>query len=254
MEETIINNNTVVLRIPNKLVVPSPQSEKQRDGHPTHDVDGAPDCGQQPTRRRSPGGKRGRHGSVRQCAGEQPRLVVHDRRRVRRAPARSGTRRPRRPRLPGDSNAVELGLRFRAEAGGTIGGIRFYKATANTGTHTGSLWTNTGTLLATTTFINETASGWQQVNFSSPINVTANTTYVVSYHTNTGNYGVNGGYFASAGRGQRAAPRAGHRRRRRQRRISTARARFRPRPSTPPTTGWTSCTTRAHRTRRRPPC
>ena len=101
--------------------------------------------------------------------------------------------------LPGDANAVELGLRFRAEATGTISGIRFYKAAANTGTHTGSLWTNGGTLLATTTFINETASGWQQVNFSSPINVTANTTYVASYHTNTGNYGFDGGVFASAG-------------------------------------------------------
>jgi hypothetical protein len=29
--------------------------------------------------------------------------------------------------------------------------------------------------------------------------VTANTTYVVSFHTNTGNYGYDSAYFASAG-------------------------------------------------------
>jgi hypothetical protein len=98
-----------------------------------------------------------------------------------------------------DPNAVELGMRFRADVNGTITGVRFYKAATNTGTHTGSLWTNTGTLLATVTFTGESASGWQQMSFSTPVAVTANTTYVVSYHTNTGNYSANNGYFASAG-------------------------------------------------------
>src|SRR5204863_8989787 len=56
-----------------------------------------------------------------------------------------------------------------------------------------------GTLLATATFTSETASGWQQVAFAAPIAITANTTYVASYHTNAGNYGVDGAYFASAG-------------------------------------------------------
>ena len=48
-------------------------------------------------------------------------------------------------------------------------GIRFYKAAANTGTHIGNLWTASGQLLASATFTNETASGWQQVNFASPV-------------------------------------------------------------------------------------
>src|SRR5262249_6474715 len=98
-----------------------------------------------------------------------------------------------------DSNAVELGVKFRADQNGTISGVRFYKASTNTGTHTGSLWSSTGTLLATATFTNETASGWQQVNFSTPVAITANTTYVVSYHTNVGNYSITGAYFASTG-------------------------------------------------------
>ena len=99
----------------------------------------------------------------------------------------------------GDTGAVELGVRFRADTSGRITGVRFYKAATNTGTHVGSLWSNSGTLLATATFTGETASGWQQVSFSTPVNVTANTTYVVSFHTNTGNYGYDGAYFASAG-------------------------------------------------------
>src|ERR1700687_3222828 len=60
----------------------------------------------------------------------------------------------------GPDNAVELGVKFRADSNGYITGIRFYKASANTGTHVGNLWTSTGTLLATATFTSETASGW----------------------------------------------------------------------------------------------
>ena len=60
-------------------------------------------------------------------------------------------------------------------------------------------WTSTGTLLATATFTGETASGWQQVNFASPVAITANTTYVVSYHTETGFYSANLSYFATSG-------------------------------------------------------
>ena len=50
---------------------------------------------------------------------------------------------------------------------------------------------------ATVTFTNETASGWQQATFASPIAVTANTTYVASYFTPT-RYAVSSAYFASA--------------------------------------------------------
>jgi len=49
------------------------------------------------------------------------------------------------------------------------------------------------------TFTNETASGWQQMLFSSPVAITANTTYVASYHANGGQYAVDDAYFASAG-------------------------------------------------------
>ncbi|HTN44167.1 MAG TPA: DUF4082 domain-containing protein, partial [Nitrospiria bacterium] len=97
----------------------------------------------------------------------------------------------------GDTKAVEVGVKFRSDVSGYIVGLRFYKGGANTGTHIGNLWTSTGTLLASATFTGETASGWQQVFFSSPVPITANTVYVASYHTNVGGYSVTRNYFAS---------------------------------------------------------
>ncbi len=64
-----------------------------------------------------------------------------------------------------DSNSIEVGVKFTPATPGLITGIRFYKGPLNTGTHVGDLWSSTGTLLANATFTNETASGWQQVNF-----------------------------------------------------------------------------------------
>jgi hypothetical protein len=42
--------------------------------------------------------------------------------------------------------------------------------------------------LATGTFAGETASGWQELEFSSAVPITVGTTYVASYHTRTGHY------------------------------------------------------------------
>jgi hypothetical protein len=97
-----------------------------------------------------------------------------------------------------DSGASILGVKFQALTNGKITGIRFYKGPKNTGTHIGSLWTSGGQLLGTATFANETASGWQQVNFSSPIIITANTTYIASYHTNVGYYSATAPYFTTS--------------------------------------------------------
>ena len=98
-----------------------------------------------------------------------------------------------------DSAAVEVGVRFRTDTTGWITGVRFYKGTGNNGTHAGNLWSANGTKLATATFINETASGWQQANFSAPVQVTAGTTYVASYYAPNGRYAVTDGYFANSG-------------------------------------------------------
>jgi hypothetical protein len=94
-----------------------------------------------------------------------------------------------------DSQAVEVGTRFLTDTNGWVSGIRFYKATANSGTHTASLWSSTGTKLASGTFRNEPASGWTQLTFSRPAPVVANAVYTASYFTSRGHYSVDEGYF-----------------------------------------------------------
>ncbi|MGO9957690.1 MAG: N,N-dimethylformamidase beta subunit family domain-containing protein, partial [Solirubrobacteraceae bacterium] len=95
----------------------------------------------------------------------------------------------------GDGTSVEVGVKFTSDIPALITGVRFYKATTNTGTHVGNLWTASGQLLATATFTNETASGWQQVNFSTPVQVAADTTYIASYFAPSGHYSTSPGYF-----------------------------------------------------------
>jgi methionine-rich copper-binding protein CopC len=97
-----------------------------------------------------------------------------------------------------DGNALEVGLKFRSSATGLISGVRFYKGTGNAGTHVGHLWNSSGTLLGTVTFSNETASGWQQADFATPIAIAPNTSYVISYYAPTGHYASNSAYFASS--------------------------------------------------------
>ena len=97
-----------------------------------------------------------------------------------------------------DANPVELGVRFRSDMAGFITGIRFYKGAQNTGPHTGKLYTATGTVLASATFTSETASGWQQVTFASPVSIAANTTYVASYYTASGFYSITRPYFTTS--------------------------------------------------------
>ncbi len=98
-----------------------------------------------------------------------------------------------------DARSVEVGVRFRADVSGSITGIRFYKGAANTGPHTGTLWSSTGVRLASVTFPAETASGWQEATFTTPVAVTAGTTYVASYHATVGRYAVDTGYFSTSG-------------------------------------------------------
>jgi hypothetical protein len=96
-----------------------------------------------------------------------------------------------------DTSPVNLGVQFRANGSGTITGMRFYKYADNTGSHIGSLWTASGTLLASGTFSGESASGWQELVFASPVAINANTTYVVSYHTDVGHYALTSNGLAS---------------------------------------------------------
>jgi hypothetical protein len=94
-----------------------------------------------------------------------------------------------------DSNSVELGFKFHSTVDGDVVGLRFFKGADNSGPHVGNFWSATGDLLASATFTNETADGWQQVMLSTPVSLSAGVTYVASYHTN-GNYSADPGFFA----------------------------------------------------------
>lgn len=96
------------------------------------------------------------------------------------------------------AGGIVVGVKFQSDVDGQITAIRFYKGTAVTGTHVGALWTTAGASLGSVTFAGETASGWQQMSFASPIAIAAGTTYVASVFNSDG-------YYASTNNGLAAA-------------------------------------------------
>jgi hypothetical protein len=96
--------------------------------------------------------------------------------------------------------SYEVGVKFTSDVAGTVTGVRFYKQTWMSGyTHVGHLWSSTGALLATAAFTSETGYGWQQVNFSSPVSISPNTVYIVSFSTGGGYFGISTNFFNNSG-------------------------------------------------------
>lgn len=109
-----------------------------------------------------------------------------------------------------DATDYELGTVFSSSIAGQVTALRVYLGpveAANPGTIVGRLWDSSGTLLASETY-SGLAAGWNQVALSSPVSISASTSYVVSANTNAGSTGtasyaagVNGGlgvgYFGS---------------------------------------------------------
>ena len=87
-----------------------------------------------------------------------------------------------------DTMAVTLGLKFSADVPGSVTGVRFYKASRNTGTHIGNLWSQHGRETRQCHIHRRNGFGLQQANFSSPVKIAANTTYIVSYSAPYGAY------------------------------------------------------------------
>lgn len=103
------------------------------------------------------------------------------------------------PELPdaSDATAYEMGMKFRAARAGRITAVRYWKAPSDSGLHTGKIWSETGTLLASVDFTAETASGWQQQTLPSALTIQANSTYVVSVNVTTHYAFTNGGLTTS---------------------------------------------------------
>src|SRR5262249_40116944 len=63
----------------------------------------------------------------------------------------------------------------------------------------GKVWTTAGAKLGTGLSTGETAAGWQQLTFATPVAIQANTVYVASYYAPNGHYSANLDYFATQG-------------------------------------------------------
>ncbi len=101
------------------------------------------------------------------------------------------------PNLFSEPGGIELGVKMRFEYDGYITGVRFYKTPGMGGIHSASLWNSTGTVrMANATFVNESASGWQEVQFA-PVAVMANAIYTASVFMTDGNYTATGNYFTA---------------------------------------------------------
>lgn len=81
-----------------------------------------------------------------------------------------------------DLGTAELGVKVKASTNGYITSLRFYKPiTSAETTHTGNIWSSTGTKLASVTFSNETDYGWQEAKLSTPLRINENQVYIISY-------------------------------------------------------------------------
>lgn len=100
----------------------------------------------------------------------------------------------------GDAGTYEMGIYFTVSKALHMTAINFYKGgLANGGTHVGRLW-NASTpgsafVLASDTFVNETASGVQSLPLTYELQT--GITYCVSVSLPTGHYSVNNNYYTS---------------------------------------------------------
>lgn len=98
-----------------------------------------------------------------------------------------------------DTRPVTVGVKFKSSIDGKISGVRVYRGVTNAPFLKVSLWTESGTLLAEGTLAAGTAglpgNAWIEIPFTAGDGVTkvdvpikANTVYVASYHSPTGEY------------------------------------------------------------------
>ena len=96
-----------------------------------------------------------------------------------------------------DTNAYDLGVRFKSVVDGSITGIRFYRAILGGGPFVVTLWSNDGVQLASATLNAVTTTGWQEVLFPAPVAITAGTLYMASYYAPQGGYSFTPNAFAT---------------------------------------------------------
>ena len=107
-----------------------------------------------------------------------------------------------------DGSAVNLGTTFKSDSAGYVTGVKFYSPanSASDGTNVGKLWAcnnatcslaSGGTQLASVTFPVDTTAGWKTASFSSPVYISPDTYYIVTYLSKNGIYHASSHYFDS---------------------------------------------------------
>ena len=74
--------------------------------------------------------------------------------------------------------SVTLGVKFKSSVSGFVKGVRFFSsddAVLAPGSYTGQLWSADGTLLASGEFADVTSDNWQELVFTTPVLINANT-------------------------------------------------------------------------------
>jgi hypothetical protein len=110
-----------------------------------------------------------------------------------------GNATPKTP-VDADTGAVTLGVKFTSAMTGQIVGVRFYRARGSAQGYGVALYSSSGTPLAQTSVARDTCSVpcWEQVNFTTPVAINANTRYVAAYFTRHGGYaGDQGGLLSN---------------------------------------------------------
>jgi hypothetical protein len=121
-----------------------------------------------------------------------------------------GTATPQTPVDP-DTNSVTLGVQFYSTQAGTINGVRFYRgAKSSSGYQVGIFDGTSGARLAykaVTTDPCATMPCWEEIDFASPLSISANKTYVSTYWVKGGHYaGDNQGLANKVTSGPLTAP------------------------------------------------
>ncbi|MCC6637590.1 MAG: DUF4082 domain-containing protein, partial [Ignavibacteriaceae bacterium] len=78
----------------------------------------------------------------------------------------------------------EMGTKFTVSEVAHVKSIRYYKVSGESGVHIGRLWDASGYQIASVTFTNETASGWQVAMLPNSVEIYPENVYVVTVNSN----------------------------------------------------------------------
>jgi hypothetical protein len=102
-----------------------------------------------------------------------------------------GSATPHTP-IDSDTNSVTLGVQFRSTQVGHINGVRFYRAArSSSGYSAGIFDQSSGARLAFQSVSAEPCASmpcWEELDFSTPLSISANKTYVAAYFVKGGHY------------------------------------------------------------------